>query len=79
MSLRKELPSHHCRLQTGRCDGVRLASQHCGLGPVVLSPDDSECEAVSRGDWLGLTPNLSTRALWPSLETSGDVGDGLRK
>jgi hypothetical protein len=36
------------RLWIGCCDGVRLPSQHCGLGPVVLSPDDSECEPVSR-------------------------------
>jgi hypothetical protein len=51
------------------CDGVRLPSQHCGLGPVVLSPGDSDCELVSRRDRLGLTPNLTTRALWPSPET----------
>jgi hypothetical protein len=24
------------------CDGVRLPSQHCGLGPVVLSPGDND-------------------------------------
>jgi hypothetical protein len=28
----------------GRFVGVRLPSQHCGLGPVVLSPGDSDVE-----------------------------------
>jgi hypothetical protein len=37
-----------CKETIGSCDGVRLPSQHCGHGPVVLSPDDSECEPVSR-------------------------------
>jgi hypothetical protein len=58
---------------------VRLPSQHCGLGPVVLSPGDSECEPVSRRDRLWLTLNLTTRALWPSPETSGAVGYGKGK
>jgi hypothetical protein len=57
------------RLYIGSCDGVRLPSEHCGLERVVLSPGDSECDRVSKGDRLGLTPNLSTRALWPSPET----------
>jgi hypothetical protein len=57
-----------CRLLTGSCDGVRLPSQHCDLGPVVLSPDDNECEPVSRRYRLGLAPILTTRALWPSPE-----------
>jgi hypothetical protein len=56
-------------LQIASCDGVRLPSQHCGLGPVVLSPDDSECEPVSRRYRLGITTNLTTRALWPSPES----------
>jgi hypothetical protein len=35
---------------------------------------------VSRRDRLGLTPNLSTRAFWPSPETSLErVGDGRRE
>jgi hypothetical protein len=58
---------------------VRLPSQHCGLGPVVLAPDDSECEPVNRRDRLRLTPNLTISSFWPSTETSGAVGDGRIK
>jgi hypothetical protein len=36
------MSSSHCRLQIGCCDGVRLPSQHCGLGPVTLPPGDSD-------------------------------------
>jgi hypothetical protein len=28
----------------GCCDGVILPSHHCGLGPVVLSPADSDVD-----------------------------------
>jgi hypothetical protein len=45
---------------------MRLPSQHCGLWPVVLSPDESECDQVSKRDRLGLTPNRTTRELWRS-------------
>jgi hypothetical protein len=48
---------------------VRLPSQNCGLGTVVLSPSDSDVD-LGRRDRLGLTPNLFTGALWPSPETS---------
>jgi hypothetical protein len=34
----------HCRLQIGCCDGVRLPFQHCGLGPIVLFPDNSDAD-----------------------------------
>jgi hypothetical protein len=55
---------------------VRLPSQNCGLGPVVLTPADSDVD-LGRQDRLGLTPNLSTRVLWPSPEISLErVGDG---
>jgi hypothetical protein len=36
----------------------------CGRWPVVLSPDESECDRVSKRDRLGLTPNLTIRDLW---------------
>jgi hypothetical protein len=57
------------------CDGVRLLSQHCGLGPVVLSPCDSDVD-LSRRDRLGLTPNLTTRALW-SEQGMGEGNEDL--
>jgi hypothetical protein len=58
---------------------VRLPSQHCGLGPVVL-PRMMIAKWTSRLDRLGLTPNLSTRALWLSSDTSLEpVGDERRK
>jgi hypothetical protein len=61
-------------------DGVRLPSQHCDPRPVVLSPDDKRCGPVSKWDWLRLTPNLSTRALWPVPETTLGVScRGRRK
>jgi hypothetical protein len=60
----KSAPVVYCRLYTGCCDGVRLPSQHCGHGPVVLSPGYSE--PVSSRDRLGLTPSFTTRAAWPS-------------
>jgi hypothetical protein len=53
----------------GCCNGVRLLSQNCFLGPIVLSPGDSDVDIGAR-DKLGLTPNLSIRAFWPSPETS---------
>jgi hypothetical protein len=60
-------------------DGVRLPSQTCGLGPIVISSGDSDVD-LGRRDRLGLTANLSTTALWPSSETSLErVGDGRRK
>jgi hypothetical protein len=34
------------RLYIGYCDGVRLASQNCGLGLIVLSPSDSDVNLV---------------------------------
>jgi hypothetical protein len=59
---------------------VRLPSQHCGLGPAVLSSDDKRCGPASRRGRLELTSNLSTRVLWPSPETSLEpVGNGRRK
>jgi hypothetical protein len=33
---------------------------------LVLSPDRSKCDRVSKRDQLGLTPNLTTRDLWRS-------------
>jgi hypothetical protein len=42
------------------------SSLHCSLWLIVLSPDESECDRVSEQDWLGLTPNLTTRDLWRS-------------
>jgi hypothetical protein len=33
-------------LYIGYCDGVRLPSQNCGLGLVVLSPSDSSVDLV---------------------------------
>jgi hypothetical protein len=58
---------------------VRLPSQNCGPGSVFLSPGGSDVE-LGRRDRLGLTPNLSTRELWPSPETSLErAGDGRRK
>jgi hypothetical protein len=66
-------------LYIGCCDAVRLPSQNCGLGPIVLSPGDSDVD-LGRRDRLGLTPNLSARTLWPSPGTSLErVGYGRRK
>jgi hypothetical protein len=42
------------------------SSQHCILWLIVLSPDESEYDQVSKRDRLGLTPNLTTRDLWRS-------------
>jgi hypothetical protein len=67
-------PRSSVRVKVDSCDGVRLPFQHCGLDPVLLSPDVSEYEPVSRRDRLGLTPNFTARALWPSAETSRGVG-----
>jgi hypothetical protein len=44
------------------CDGVRLSIQNCGLGPIVLSPDDSDVD-LGRRRRLGLTPNSYQSAL----------------
>jgi hypothetical protein len=58
---------------------VRLPSQNSGLGPIVLSPGDSDVDQCV-DDRLGLPPNLITRVLWPSPEMSLErVGDGRRK
>jgi hypothetical protein len=38
--------SEDCRLYIGCCDGVRLSSQNCGLGPIVLSPGDSDVDLI---------------------------------
>jgi hypothetical protein len=43
-----------------KCDGVGLPSQHCDLGPVVMSPDESECDPVSEQDLV------VARELWRS-------------
>jgi hypothetical protein len=55
------------------CDGVRLPSQHCGLGPVALSPDESECDRVSKRNQLGLTPNLTKREPWRSTRRAKEM------
>jgi hypothetical protein len=36
----------NCRLLIRCCDGVRLRSQNCGLGPTVLFPSDSDVDLV---------------------------------
>jgi hypothetical protein len=51
---------------------VRLPSQHCGLGPVVLSSDDSECEPVSK-------PDINTEAWSSSLGVGRWTKIQLRK
>jgi hypothetical protein len=33
-------------LQIGCCDGARLPSQNCGIGPIVLSPGVSDVDLV---------------------------------
>jgi hypothetical protein len=48
---------------------VRLSSQNCGFGHTVLSLGDSDVDLV--GERLELTPNLSTKELWPSPDISG--------
>jgi hypothetical protein len=54
-------------------------SQNCSLEPTVLSPGDSDVD-LSRRDRLGLTPNLSTRGIWPSPKTSLErVGNERKK
>jgi hypothetical protein len=59
--------------------GETTASQNCGIGPIILSPSDSNVDLVEDTGSV-LTPNLSNRALWPSPETSLErVGDGRRK
>jgi hypothetical protein len=59
---------------------MRLPSQYYGPRPVVLSPDDKRCWPVSKRYRLGLNPNLSTRAFWPSPETTlGASWRGRRK
>jgi hypothetical protein len=58
---------------------MRLPSQNCSLEPIFLSPGDIDVD-LGRRDRLGLTPNLSTRVLWPSPKTYVKrVGDGRRK
>jgi hypothetical protein len=68
-----------CRIYIGYCDGVKLPSQNCSLGPIFISLGDSNVD-LGRRVRLGLNPNLSTRALWPSPETSlKGVGEWLKE
>jgi hypothetical protein len=52
------------------CDGVRLSFQNCGLGPIVLSPDDSDVD-LGRRRRLGLTHNSYQSALAVTRDICG--------
>jgi hypothetical protein len=54
-------------------DGARLMSQNCGIYGPFVHPRVI-CDVDHGRYWLGLTPNLSTRALWqPSVLSGGPL------
>jgi len=59
-------------------DGVRLTSQNCGLYRSTIHPGKIAMWFMAWCYRLGLTPYLSTRALWqPPLLTGGLVSSNI--
>jgi hypothetical protein len=53
-------------------DRARLTSQNCSLYGPIVHPRVTVMWTMVWWYWLGITPNLSTRALWQSPVLSSD-------